>query len=52
MCTCAKQLSLFFFKVLNLALAGDEVISGVDSFHDDYYEDRVWGFKICKISQF
>jgi hypothetical protein len=32
---------------MNLYLGGDEVITGVDSYHRNEYEDRVWTFRIC-----
>jgi hypothetical protein len=37
---------------MTVVLNADEVISGVDSYHNNHHEDRVWTFKICKISQF
>jgi len=36
---------------MELNLNSEEVINGIESFHNDAYEDRVFKFKVCNIEK-
>ena len=36
---------------MSLILEDDQVINGVESINDNYYEDREFTIKVCKIKE-
>ena len=38
-----------FDRPLTFSCDANEFVGGVESLHDDQYEDRIWKFKCCKI---